>query len=102
MDDHLPLLAGVSDRGLRFEIELLLAKAVEYAAEPMACRLDRFGRVAAGDAAGRADKAAELDRPLDREDRLGRRRVDLYRSPGRGERIARFGGDHHDRLANVQ
>ena len=39
VNDHLALLAGIGDRGLRFEIELLLAQVVEHALEPMRGRL---------------------------------------------------------------
>ena len=72
VDDHLALLAGIGDRGLRFEIKLLLAAAVEHAAQPVRRRCESPRRRRRGRCAARADEAARssID-SLDRENRLG-------------------------------
>ena len=103
MDDDLPLLAGVGDRGLRLEIKLLLAETVEHAAQPVRGRL-RSPSPASPRAmrrAGPMKRPSSIARSIDRIGSVGRR-VDLDRFLGGAERFARFGGDHDDRLADVQ
>ena len=57
VDDHLAVLAGIGDRGLRLEIELLLAAAVERAAEAVGGGGEFGVAVAVGDAARQAEEA---------------------------------------------
>ena len=56
VDDHLALLAGIGDRRLRFEIELLLPAAGEHAAEPVRRGGQLLVDVAASDAPPRAEE----------------------------------------------
>ena len=62
MNEHLPLLAGVGNRRLRFEIELLLAARRELATEAIRRRTQLGIDVAAGDAPQRANKFLQADR----------------------------------------
>ena len=102
MDDHLTVLAGNGQRCLGLEVEVLLPEAVKHAGEPVRRGGDRGGGIAPGDPPRRPEKPAEVDRPVDRKDRLGDLDVEINEPAGLVEGSLRFGGDHHHRLADVE
>jgi hypothetical protein len=102
VDDDLAFLPGIGERGLRLEIELLLAADVERATEAMGRGGECGIRVAGGDAARDAEVALLGDCLFEIEERFLLGDVELDGGEARGECFARLGGDERDGLADVE
>ncbi len=101
--EHAAVFARHGIRDLAFEIELLLAADLERVLQPMRCGVDGGARVAARQVHRRQHVALGRVR-FDRREQ-GRQGLDAQGRlrAGRGEagRVARFGDDGEDRLADV-